>query len=114
MKPTARHRREGGEPAWSAVFAHNESLSADSQRLHFAIHPHLSAQQVGRFTMVDHRDRHALVTLAGSDIVGVGRYDEDLLCSSPGTLVPSAVPVDRHEDVHPSTKGGCRGSSVSA
>jgi hypothetical protein len=55
--------------------------------------------------MVDHRDRQALVALAGSDVFGVGRYEEDLLCSSPGTLVATPVPVDRHEDVHPSTKG---------
>ncbi|MDQ1439184.1 MAG: hypothetical protein QOK43_2813 [Acidimicrobiaceae bacterium] len=54
----------------------HESLSPESQRTRFfAMHPHLSAHEVERFTTVDHRDRQAFVALAGSDLVGVGRYD---------------------------------------
>jgi GNAT superfamily N-acetyltransferase len=54
----------------------HELLSPDSQRSRFfTIHPHLSTKEVKRFTTVDHRDRQALVALAGSDIVGIGRYD---------------------------------------
>jgi GNAT superfamily N-acetyltransferase len=54
----------------------HESLSPDSQRTRFfAMHPHLSAHEVERFTTVDHSDRQAFVALAGSDIVGIGRYD---------------------------------------
>jgi GNAT superfamily N-acetyltransferase len=39
------------------------------------MHPHLSAHEVERFTTVDHSDRQAFVALAGSDLVGIGRYD---------------------------------------
>jgi GNAT superfamily N-acetyltransferase len=54
----------------------HESLSPDSQRTRFfAMHPHLSEHEVERFTTVDHSDRQAFVALAGSDIVGIGRYD---------------------------------------
>lgn len=54
----------------------HEALSAESQRSRFfAIHPHLSAKEVERFTNVDHRDRQAFVAVVGSDIVGVARYD---------------------------------------
>jgi GNAT superfamily N-acetyltransferase len=54
----------------------HESLSPETQRTRFfAIHPHLSAREVERFTTLDHRDRQAFVALAGSDLVGIGRYD---------------------------------------
>jgi GNAT superfamily N-acetyltransferase len=54
----------------------HDSLSPDSQRTRFfAMHPHVSAHEVERFTTVDHSDRDAFVALAGSDLVGIGRYD---------------------------------------
>jgi GNAT superfamily N-acetyltransferase len=54
----------------------HESLSPDSQRSRFfAIHPHLSVDEVKRFTIVDHRDRQAFVAVVDTEIVAVGRYD---------------------------------------
>lgn len=41
----------------------------------FAPYPHLSDNDVRRFTNVDHVDRGALVAVIGADIVGVARYD---------------------------------------
>jgi len=42
----------------------------------FAPMPRLSERDLERFTVVDHRDRVALVLTIGSLIVGVGRYDK--------------------------------------
>ena len=59
-----------------ALVRFHEALSSSSQRSRFfAIHPHLTAKEVQRFTTVDHRDREALVVVSGSEILGVGRYD---------------------------------------
>ena len=59
-----------------ALVRFHESLSPDSQRTRFfAMHPHLSAQEVKRFTTVDHSDRQAFVALASAELVGIGRYD---------------------------------------
>ena len=41
----------------------------------FAAMPRLSARDLERFTVVDHRDRVAFIVLVGEDIVAVGRYD---------------------------------------
>lgn len=41
----------------------------------FFFHPELSSDEVERFTHVDHRDREAIVAVAGDAIVGVARFD---------------------------------------
>ncbi len=41
----------------------------------FAPMPELSPRDLERFTVVDHRDREALVVLHGEEIIAVGRYD---------------------------------------
>ena len=41
----------------------------------FAPMPRLSDRDLERFTVVDHRDRVAMVITIGGDIVGIGRYD---------------------------------------
>jgi len=59
-----------------ALVRFHEALSPESRRLRFfVVHPHLSAEELRRFTTVDHRDREALVVVVGSEILGVGRYD---------------------------------------
>jgi GNAT superfamily N-acetyltransferase len=39
------------------------------------VHRELTAQELHRFTNVDHRDREALVAVTGGDIIGVARFD---------------------------------------
>jgi RimJ/RimL family protein N-acetyltransferase len=59
-----------------ALVLFHEALSPESQRLRFfTVHPHLSRNELQRFTTVDHDDREALVVVAGREILGVGRYD---------------------------------------
>jgi RimJ/RimL family protein N-acetyltransferase len=41
----------------------------------FSFHPELTSKELDRFTHVDHRDREAIVALAGDEIVGVARFD---------------------------------------
>jgi RimJ/RimL family protein N-acetyltransferase len=41
----------------------------------FVVHPELTAEELHRFTHVDHRDREAVVAIAGAEIVGVARFD---------------------------------------
>jgi len=41
----------------------------------FAPMPELSPRDLERFTVVDHRDREALIVLHGDEIIAVGRYD---------------------------------------
>ena len=54
----------------------HEALSRDTIRLRFfGLHPHLSRDEIERFTNVDHADREAVVALAGDEIIGVGRYE---------------------------------------
>jgi alcohol dehydrogenase len=54
----------------------HQALSPESQRLRFfGFHPRLTVKELARFTTVDHLDREAFVVTAGSDILGVGRYD---------------------------------------
>ena len=59
-----------------ALVQFHDGLTRDTTRLRFfTLHPHLTPTEVERFTHVDHRDREALVALAGADIVAVGRFD---------------------------------------
>lgn len=42
----------------------------------FAVHPHLTDEEVDHFTVVDHASREALVVERGDDIVAVARFDQ--------------------------------------
>jgi GNAT superfamily N-acetyltransferase len=54
----------------------HERLSADTQyRRFFQVHPHLSPEEVERFTNVDYADRFAFVVVMADQIVAVARYD---------------------------------------
>jgi len=54
------------------------TLSPETTYLRFfSFHPELSAQEVHRFTHVDHRDREAVVAVVGGEIVAVGRFDRE-------------------------------------
>lgn len=54
----------------------HDSLSRESQYLRFfSSHPHLSAREVERFTVVDYRNRLALVLEIDSELIAVGRFD---------------------------------------
>ncbi len=55
----------------------HEALDAHSQYLRFFMpHPHLSAEEVERFTHVDQLGRQALVATWEQEIVGVGRSEQ--------------------------------------
>jgi GNAT superfamily N-acetyltransferase len=41
----------------------------------FVVHRELTAQELHRFTHVDHRDREALVAVSDGEILGVARFD---------------------------------------
>ncbi len=41
----------------------------------FAAHPHLTPEEIERFTHVDHVDREAYVAVLDDRIIGVGRWD---------------------------------------
>jgi RimJ/RimL family protein N-acetyltransferase len=60
-----------------ALVALHESLSDATRRYRFfSLHPHLTSDEVARFTTVDHADREALVVVEDDGtIVGVGRFD---------------------------------------
>ena len=59
-----------------ALVRFHEGLTNETARLRFFIlHPHLTPNEVERFTHVDHHDREALVVLDGAHIVAVGRFD---------------------------------------
>lgn len=59
-----------------ALVRFHEALSADAQRSRFfAVHPHLTATEIDRFSHVDHLDREALIATTGTEIIAVGRYD---------------------------------------
>ena len=59
-----------------ALVRFHEALSADAQRSRFfAVHPHLTATEVDRFSHVDHLDREAIIVTVGTEIIAVGRYD---------------------------------------
>jgi hypothetical protein len=54
----------------------HEGLSPETTRLRFfATHPHLSHEELHRFTHLDHRDREAFVARDGERIIAVGRFD---------------------------------------
>lgn len=60
----------------AALVAFHSALSAHTVYLRFfGFHPVLTGAEVERFTRVDYVDRLALVALAVTRIVGVGRYD---------------------------------------
>lgn len=76
----------------------HEALDDESHYFRFFnFHPHLTAEEVTRFTNVDHRRREALVVLEDDRIVAVGRYDE--VHDDPATAeVAFVVALDhRHE-----------------
>jgi GNAT superfamily N-acetyltransferase len=59
-----------------ALVRFHDGLSRESQYLRFySTHPHLSAREVLRFTVVDYRNRLALVIETGGDLIAVGRFD---------------------------------------
>ncbi|MDH4148280.1 MAG: GNAT family N-acetyltransferase, partial [Acidimicrobiia bacterium] len=58
----------------------------------FGPHPRLSERELDHFTIIDYRDRMALVCLLGDDIVGVGRYEQ----YSPGTAEVAFFIDDEH------------------
>ncbi|HVT77752.1 MAG TPA: GNAT family N-acetyltransferase, partial [Acidimicrobiales bacterium] len=59
-----------------ALVAFHEHLSDATRRWRFfTLHPHLSADEVARFTNVDHHRREALVAFSAGRLVGVGRFD---------------------------------------
>lgn len=65
------HRTDG-----SRLARFHRRLSAETTRLRFfTFHPELSADELYRFTHVDHHDREAVVAVQGDEIVAVGRYD---------------------------------------
>ena len=54
----------------------HDSLSPETIRLRFfVLHPRLTANEVKRFTIVDHHDREALVAAVDNDLIGVARFD---------------------------------------
>jgi GNAT superfamily N-acetyltransferase len=58
------------------LIAFHHTLSTESTYLRFfSVHPELSADEVDRFTHVDHRDREAVVARVDGGIVGVARFD---------------------------------------
>jgi RimJ/RimL family protein N-acetyltransferase len=61
----------------AALVRFHDALSTASTRSRFfAVHPHLSADEVTRFTTVDHQQREALVALdADGEIIAVARFD---------------------------------------
>ena len=66
-----------------ALAEFHERLSPDTIRNRFfTAHPHLSTDELARFTTVDHDDRDALVVLDAQRIVAVGRLDR----LTPGSL----------------------------
>jgi GNAT superfamily N-acetyltransferase len=70
-----RLRPMAAEDAPGLVRFH-EALSSETVYLRFfSVHPHLSGPEVHRFTHVDHRDREAIVAIAGDEIVAVARFD---------------------------------------
>jgi GNAT superfamily N-acetyltransferase len=59
-----------------ALVRFHEKLAIETTRLRFFIlHPHLTPNEVDKFTHVDHHDREALVVLDGVELIAVGRYD---------------------------------------
>lgn len=73
---TAAHLRPILPTDADALQAFHVAQSEQSRYLRFfAPLPELSPRDLERFTVVDHRDRVALVVLQGDAIIAVGRYD---------------------------------------
>ena len=54
----------------------HDGLSKESQYLRFfGTHPHLSAREIERFTVVDYRNRLALVIELDGSLIAVARFD---------------------------------------
>lgn len=76
MTPAPRTIRPIGPEDAERLVAFHEALDAESQyRRFFTSHPHLTDEEVQRFTHVDHDRREALIVVEGERIVAVGRYD---------------------------------------
>ena len=60
-----------------ALVRFHEKLAIETTRLRFfVLHPHLTPNELDKFTHVDHHDREALVLLDSADeLIAVGRYD---------------------------------------
>ena len=65
---------EPGEEGRLRRFHHRLSPETTRRRF-FSLHPELSAQELHRFTHVDHVDREAIIAVADGEIVAVGRFD---------------------------------------
>jgi GNAT superfamily N-acetyltransferase len=78
-----------------ALVAFHDGLSPRSAyRRFFFVHPHLSRDEVIRFTHVDYVERMAYAVLVGDRIVAVGRYER----LAPGTEAEVAfVVTDDHQ-----------------
>jgi acetyl coenzyme A synthetase (ADP forming)-like protein len=65
------------QPADAAALERfHATLSPETiRRRFFTPHPRLSAAELERFTVVDHRDREALVACIAGEIIGVARYE---------------------------------------
>jgi RimJ/RimL family protein N-acetyltransferase len=60
----------------SDLVAFHEALSAETAyKRFFGPHPHLSPDEVRRFTTIDYKDRFALVAVSEGKLVAVGRFD---------------------------------------
>ena len=60
----------------AALVRFHLGLTRETTRLRFfAVHPELSAEEVERFTHVDHTEREGLVVLDGGEIIAVGRFE---------------------------------------
>jgi GNAT superfamily N-acetyltransferase len=60
----------------SALVDFHEHLSETTRRLRFfSLHPHLTHDEVARFTNVDHAGREALVGFHLGRVIAVGRFD---------------------------------------
>jgi GNAT superfamily N-acetyltransferase len=62
----------------AALVSFHAGLSPETiHRRFFSPHQTLSAHDIEHFTVVDYRDRFAVVAMLGDAIVGVGRYERD-------------------------------------
>lgn len=60
----------------AALVRFHEALSEQSKRFRFfSPHPHLTEEEIRRFTQVDGDHREAFVATHAGEIVGVGRFD---------------------------------------
>jgi RimJ/RimL family protein N-acetyltransferase len=76
LDETTVHIRPISPSDRDALVHFHEGLTSETTRMRFFLfHPHLTPDELERFTQVDHRDREALVALDGSDIIAVARFD---------------------------------------